>query len=153
MISPLGMHAAFDPPSSRAGVVSAKDLMERAEDKVRKYRGLALAYGVPLIIAVGAHRFTGLTLQHLDDVLTGLSAPKLTFQFNSGDTDIGEQTVAMAPVPPWTWPEGLDGLVWIDNQLPFNLTVRPNPTIGRRLPKELEPLCPTHADVGLRHTP
>jgi hypothetical protein len=75
----------------------------------------------------------------LNDVLTGLPAPKLTFQFNSGDTDIGEQTVAMAPVPPWTWPEGLDGLAWIDNQLPFNLTVRPNPTTGRQLPKELEP--------------
>lgn len=114
MISPLGMHAAFDPPSSRAGAVSAKELMERIEDKGRKYRELALAHSAPLIIAVGAHRFTGLTLEHVDDVLTGLPAPKLTFQFNSGDIDIGEQTVTMAPVPPWTWPEGLDGLVWID---------------------------------------
>jgi hypothetical protein len=66
MISPLGVHAAFDPPSSRAGAVSAEGLMERIADKVRKYRELALAYGVPLIIAVGAHRFTGLTLEHLN---------------------------------------------------------------------------------------
>lgn len=100
IVSPLGMHAAFDPPSSRAGAVSAKDLMERIEDKVRKYREVAHAYGAPLIIALGAHRFTGLTHEHLDDVLTGLPAPKLTFQFNSGETDIEEQTVAMAPVPP-----------------------------------------------------
>ena len=53
MVSPLGMHAAFDPPSSCAGAVGAEDLMKRIEDKARKYRDLAGAYGVPLIVAVG----------------------------------------------------------------------------------------------------
>jgi hypothetical protein len=137
MVSPLGMHAAFDPPSSRAGAVSAEQLMERIEDKARKYRELAVAYGVPLIVAVGAHRFTGVTLEHLDDVLTGLTAPKMTFQFNAGDTHIGEQTVSMAPVSPWMWPEGLDGLLWIHNQLPFGLTARPNPVSRRKMPQAI----------------
>jgi hypothetical protein len=65
--------------------------MERIGDKARKYRELALAYGVPLIVAVEAHRFTGVTLEHMDDVLTGLPAPKLTFQFNADDTHIGSR--------------------------------------------------------------
>ncbi|HEV8650282.1 MAG TPA: hypothetical protein VG276_12945 [Actinomycetes bacterium] len=29
------------------------------EDKTRRYAGLAEALGVPLLVAVGAHRFTG----------------------------------------------------------------------------------------------
>jgi hypothetical protein len=137
MKSPLGLHAAFDPPSSRAGAVTPQQLIQRVEGKARKYRGLAEAYGVPLIVAVGAHRFTGVTLGQLDDVLTGLPAPKITLQFNSGDPYIGEQTVDWAPVAPWTWPDGLDGLLWIDNKLPFALTVRPNPTSRRSMPQAL----------------
>jgi hypothetical protein len=74
----LGMHACFDPPSSRAGSVTAQRLMEGITEKVRKYKSLAARYEVPLIVAVGAHRFTGVTLQQLDDVLTGLPAPKIT---------------------------------------------------------------------------
>jgi hypothetical protein len=58
--------------------------MEGITEKVRKYKSLAARYEVPLIVAVGAHRFTGVTLQQLDDVLTGLPAPKITFQFNAG---------------------------------------------------------------------
>ncbi|MCW2938591.1 MAG: hypothetical protein JWN00_1576, partial [Actinomycetia bacterium] len=65
MASPLGMHACFDPPSSRSGPVSATRLMERVEDKVRIYRDLADAHEVPLIVAVGAHRFTGVTLEQV----------------------------------------------------------------------------------------
>jgi hypothetical protein len=86
--------------------------MERIEGKARSYRTIAERHGVPLVVAVGAHRFTGVTLGHVDDMLTGLPAPKITFQFNAGDPYIGEQTVNMAPVPPWQWPDGLAGLLW-----------------------------------------
>lgn len=34
----LGMHACFDPPSSRAGSVTAQRLMEGITEKVRKYK-------------------------------------------------------------------------------------------------------------------
>jgi hypothetical protein len=139
VVSALGMHACFDPPSSRAGSVTAQRLMEGIEEKVRKYKGLAAQYAVPLIVAVGAHRFTGVTLEHLDDTLTGLPAPKITLQFNAGDPFIGEQQVNLAPIPPWEWPSDLAGLLWIANQLPFGLTARPNPTTQRRMPTALMP--------------
>jgi hypothetical protein len=137
MVSPLGMHALFEPPSSRAGPVSAQRLMERVGEKVRNYRRLAEAYEAPLMVAVGAHRFTGVTLQYVDDILTGLPAPKISFQFGPGDPYIGEQAVSTAPVPPWQWPEDLAGLLWIDSQLPFNLTPRPNPAARRQMPSAL----------------
>ena len=76
VISPLGMHACFDPPSSRAGSVTAQRLMEGIEEKVRKYKGLAAQYAVPLIVAVGAHRFTGVTLEHLDDAANRAACPQ-----------------------------------------------------------------------------
>lgn len=139
VISTLGMHACFDPPSSRAGSVTTKRLMEGIEEKVRKYRGLATHYTVPLIVAVGAHRFTGVTLEHLDDTLTGLPAPKITFQFNAGDPHIGTQTVNWGPVPAWPWPDDLAGLLWIENELPFSLKARPNPTAQRDMPIALPP--------------
>lgn len=139
LVSPLGMHACFDPPSPRSGPVSAKRLMERIEGKARSYRRLAEAYGVPLVVAVGAHRFTGVTLEHVDDMLTGLPAPKITFQFNAGDPYIGQQSTTLGPIPPWPWPEGLGGLLWIENQLPFVLTARPNRTALRQMPQELLP--------------
>jgi hypothetical protein len=137
VIGAQGMHACFDPPSSRAGSVTARRLMEGITHKVRKYKNLAEQYGVPLIVAVGAHRFTGTALQHLDDVLAGLPAPKMTFQFSPGDPVIGQQTVQMGPVPPWDWPSDLAGLLWIANQLPFNLTTRPNPSARRPMPSML----------------
>ena len=68
--------------------------------KVHKYKKLAAQYAVPLVVAVGAHRFTVVTLEHLDDVLTGLPAPKMTFQFNADDPFIGAQTVNMGPYRP-----------------------------------------------------
>ncbi len=137
MISPLGMHACFDPPSSRAGPVSAQQLMEKVEEKTRRYGTLARAHRVPLIVAAGAHRFTGVTLEQVDDMLTGLPAPKITFQFGPGDPCIGQQAVRMAPVPPWRWPEDLAGLVWIDSHLPFPLTARPNPAGRHQMPRQL----------------
>lgn len=137
MISPLGMHACFVPPSSRAGPVSAQQLMEKIGEKTRRYGTLASAYGVPLIVAAGAHRFTGVTLEQVDDMLTGLPAPKITFQFDAGDPYVGQQAVRMAPVPPWRWPEDLAGLVWIDSHLPFPLTARPNPAGRHQMPQQL----------------
>ncbi len=137
MISPLGMRACFVPPSCRAGPVSAQRLMEGIEGKVRKYKALAGQYAVPLIVAAGAHRFTGITLANLDDVLTGTPAPKITFQFDAGDPYIGTQTVRLAPVPAWPWPDDLAGLLWIDNQLPFGLAARPNRATRRPMPPAL----------------
>jgi len=135
--SPLGMHAAFDPPSSRAGAVSAQPMMGQVRAKVHAYAHLANKYDIPLVVAVGAHRFTGVTLQLVDDVLTGLEAPKFTFQFNAGDPYIGKtQTVPWAPIPPWRWPEELSGLLWIENELPFGLVARPNSVARRQMPSE-----------------
>ena len=134
MRSPLGMHAAFRPPSSIAGVVSAQSMMEQVKEKVRTYARLAEAYDVPLVVAIGAHRFTGVGLQHLDEMLTGSEAPTITFQFNAGDPYIGTREVKMAPVPPWRWPQELSGLLWIENKLPFELIARPNPTALRQMP-------------------
>jgi hypothetical protein len=141
VIAAQGMHACFDPPSSRAGSVTGQRLMDGIAGKARKYKSLAELHAVPLIVAVGAHRFTGVTLEHLDDALTGLPAPKITFQFNPGDSFIGQQTVSMTPFPPWEWPDGLAGLLWIANQLPFGLTPRPGPAGRRPIPAaQLAPL-------------
>ncbi len=144
MVSPLGMHACFDAPSSRSGPVSAERLMQRVEEKVRTYRGLAEAYDIPLMVAVGAHRFTGVTLEHVKDMITGLPSPKMTFQFDTGDPYIGEQTVTAAPVPPWQWPEDLSGLLWIENQLPFRLAARVNQSARRLMPRALLPAPDGH---------
>ena len=139
MISPLGMHACFDPPSSRSGSVSAERLMDRVEGKVRSYKKLAEAYDVPLMVAVGAHRFTGVTLEHVRDVLTGLPAPKITLQFDASDPYIGGQILTMAPVPPWHWPDNLAALLWIENHLPFRIAARANRTARRQMPQALLP--------------
>jgi hypothetical protein len=127
MVSPLGLRASFMPPSSRAGEVSARPLLNRVEEKVRKYRALAVAFDAPLSIAVGAHRFTGVELKHLDEVLTGSDAPIINLQFGAGDPWVASQTVDLAPVEPWTMPDDLAELLWIDNTLPFTITSRPNP--------------------------
>ncbi len=86
--------------------------MSRIEGKVRGYRALAQAYEVPLVVGV---------------------------QFDAGDPYIGSQAVSMEPVSPWRWPEDLAGLLWIENQLPFRLVVRPNPGARRQLPQGLRP--------------
>jgi hypothetical protein len=72
-------------------------------------------------------------------MITGLPAPKLTFQFDYGDPYIGEQTLTAAPVPPWPWPEQLSGLLWIENQLPFQIAAKVNPHLRRQMPQALRP--------------
>jgi hypothetical protein len=122
------MHAAFEPPSSLAGSVSAYPLLERVREKVRKYRALAARYQVPLSVAVGAHRFTGVELRHLDEALAGAEAPIFNFQFGAGDSYV-EKTVPWTPVEPWTMPDELAELLWINNARPFTIARRPN--LGR----------------------
>jgi hypothetical protein len=58
-------------------------------------------------VAVGAHRFTGVTLEHLDNLLAG--TPTTTFQFNPGDTWIGESTVNLGQRERWRMPAGACG--------------------------------------------
>jgi hypothetical protein len=137
MVSLLGIHACFIPPSSRAGPVSPQRLMERVEEKVRSYRRLAETYEVPLVVAVGAHRFTGVTFQHVDDMLNRSACPEDHLSVRPWGPYVGEQAVSTAPVPPWQWPEDLASLLWIDSQLPFKLTPRPNPTASRQMPRAL----------------
>ena len=78
-------------------------------------------------------------------MITGLPAPKLTFQFDYGDPYIGEQSMSLAPVPPWPWPDHLAGLLWIENQLPFPIAANVNPHSRRQMPPGLLP--PSHAAV------
>ncbi|GAB1512595.1 hypothetical protein [Actinophytocola sp. KF-1] len=132
-VSPYGMQAAFEPPSSLAGSVSAHSLLERVKEKVRKYRPLANRHQVPLSVAVGAHRFTGVQLRHVDEALAGAEAPIINLQFGTGDPWV-EETVPWTPVEPWEMPADLAELLWIDNgSWPFTITRRPNPG-GRTTP-------------------
>ncbi|HEY5986687.1 MAG TPA: hypothetical protein VIV12_09960 [Streptosporangiaceae bacterium] len=132
MPSPWGLHTCFEPPSGIAGPVSARQLAAKVEDKVRKYGDLADALNVPLLVAVGAHRFTGVTVEQLDDLLAG--SLTTTLQFNLGDAWIGEDTVNPARPDRWAMPAELAGMLWVDNQMPFSLAWRPNPDARRPVP-------------------
>lgn len=128
MDSPFGMSACFEPPSNRAGIVSADRLLENSQKKVAKYRGLAEAHHIPLAVAVGAHKFTGVTLATVDQALRGAPVPSLTVQFDAGDPFIvGPTTVELKPVPPWPMPADLAALLWVDHVFPFAVTIRHNP--------------------------
>jgi hypothetical protein len=88
---------------------------------------------------IGAGDVFGVSAGSLDDVLTGLPAPKITFQFDAGDPWIGSQAVSLAPVPAWSWPDDLAGLLWIENRLPFGLVTRPNQDSRLAMPPALRP--------------
>ncbi|RZU03210.1 hypothetical protein EV645_7236 [Kribbella rubisoli] len=118
------LHAEFVPPSSLAGVVTAERLVQRIEEKVRRYEKLATTYDVPLVIAVGAHKFSGLELKHLDSLLAG--AMTTTFQFSAGDTFVGSKEINLGHPPRWFMPRALSAVMWIDNVFPFRATMRPN---------------------------
>ncbi|MBB4913352.1 hypothetical protein [Streptosporangium saharense] len=133
--SPFGLFACFDPPSSTAGQVSAAQIIQPVKDKISKYRRIVDEHDLPLVVAVGAHRFTGLGLRELDDLLTG--EPVLTFQFNLGDTHVDD---AIFPPPRWDMPRELSGLLWVDNKFPFAVTSRPNPAAHRPMPATLASL-------------
>lgn len=77
-----------------------------------------------LVVAVGAHRFTGVDLSDVDRLLAG--EPTVTFQFNLGDNFIGKHQFNPGHPARWTMPAGLSGLLWLDNQPPFDATIRSN---------------------------
>lgn len=133
--SPNGLRAQFAAPSGVAGPVSAQRLVQGVESKVKKYAALAESHGVPLVVAVGSHRFTGVDLSHLDDLLAG--RPTSTFQFNIGDTFIGAATINLANPPMWKMPSDLAGILWLDNQLPFSATARVNRAAYSLMPPAL----------------
>jgi hypothetical protein len=98
--------------------------------KVSKYRALAQEAGLPLIVAAGADKFTGLELRHLDDLFQGVAT--VSVQFDFGDSFI-HHPVEIDPLNPprWTMPPELAGLLWVNNDFPFTGTWRPNPSAER----------------------
>jgi hypothetical protein len=133
--SPNGLFAQFAAPSRVAGPVDAYRLAEAADAKVRRYAALADSYNVPLVVAVGAHRFTRVDLADVDDLLAGSAT--MSFQFSVGDTFIGEKTVNLGRPRQWVMPTNLSGLMWLHNQPPFMATARPNPQGRRPMPQPL----------------
>ena len=127
--APGTLRARFEPPSEIAGVVNAHRLGAAVDAKVKKYAALAAACRVPLIVAAGAHPFTGVELLDVDDLLAG--APTVTVQFNYGDTTIGEKDMRFDRPDRWAMPPQLSALLWIDNRDPFPATLRPNPGVDR----------------------
>jgi hypothetical protein len=95
------------------------------DDKVRRYANLADRHDAPLVVAVGAHRFTRVDLSDVDELPAG--APTASFHFNIRDTFIDSKTINPAHPPQWTMPTDLAGLLWLHNQPPFAATARPNP--------------------------
>ncbi|WP_169454361.1 hypothetical protein [Catelliglobosispora koreensis] len=79
---PLGsarpLHAQLAAPSEIAGPVHASRLTDAVDEKVKKYAGLAGRCQVPLVAAVGAHRFTGVGRHEVDNLLAG--EPTISFQ-------------------------------------------------------------------------
>lgn len=132
-VRPPGMGTILLPPSGIAGVVSARSVTAGIEKKVSKYRALAQEAELPLIVAVGAHKFTGLQVKHLDDLLNG--SPTLSVQFNSGDTFIHYPVeVDLSNPPHWAMPPDLTGVLWVNNDYPFTTGWRPNPTAAAPAP-------------------
>ncbi|MEU7794850.1 hypothetical protein AB0B11_15595 [Micromonospora tulbaghiae] len=130
-----GLYAQFAAPSGVAGPVDASRLARAVDAKVGKYADLANRHEVPLVVAVGAHRFTRVDLSDVDDLIAGAST--VSFQFNIGDTFIGSKPINLARPPRWSMPTDLAGLLWLHNQLPFAATARPNPDGRRLLPDPL----------------
>ncbi|WP_344134468.1 hypothetical protein [Luedemannella flava] len=127
-----GLCAQFAAPSGVAGAVDAGRLVQAVDDKVSKYAKLAVRHDVPLIVAVGAHRFTRVDLSDLDDLLEGVAT--ISFQFSPGDTFLGTKSVNLARPAQWKMPADLAGLLWLHNQPPFGATARPNPEGHRSMP-------------------
>ncbi|MGW0572950.1 hypothetical protein [Streptomyces tauricus] len=131
-----GMRTILSPPSGMAGVVSAQPLVARIEEKVSKYRAVAKGAGLPLIVAAGADKFTGLGIEQLDCLLTG--TPTVTVQFNFGDTFIHNPIEFQPDNPPrWTMPPDLSGVLWLGNEFPFAATWRANAQAQTPAPERL----------------
>ncbi|MGW2651614.1 hypothetical protein ACWC2T_43780 [Streptomyces sp. NPDC001393] len=131
-----GMQTILVPPSNRAGIVSAQPVITNIEEKVSKYRDLVKATGLPLIVAAGAHRFTGLGVKQLDHLLNGEHT--ITVQFDYGDSFIHKPLEAQLGNPPrWAMPPDLAGVLWVDNTFPFTAVWRPNPETRNPAPARL----------------
>ncbi|MDJ0342831.1 hypothetical protein QMK19_23285 [Streptomyces sp. H10-C2] len=136
LLQPPVFGAIFTPPSGLAGPVTATALVERIDEKVRKYRVIAQAAELPLLIAAGAHPFTGVGLQQLDHLLDGRLTT--TLQFNFGDNYLGPPQDINPSFPRrWAMPADLAGVLWIDNVYPFGATWRPNGAAARPAPEAL----------------
>ncbi|MDQ0765659.1 hypothetical protein [Streptomyces canus] len=130
------MRTILVPPSSMAGVVSAQPLVAGIDEKVRKYRALAEETGLPLIVAAGADKFTGLGIEQLDCLLNGEHT--VTVQFNYGDTFIHAPIDLQPGNPPrWAMPPELAGVLWVGNAFPFTARWRPNATALTPAPDRL----------------
>jgi hypothetical protein len=132
MRSPKAPYAFFASPSGIAGPIDARRLAGAVDDKAHKYRSLAERYDAPLVVAVGAHPFTGVDLVDVDRLLAGDAT--IRFQFNPGDTHIGEYQFNPGYPARWDMPSGLSGLLWLHNTFPFSATARPNPVAARAMP-------------------
>ncbi|MET7920991.1 hypothetical protein ABZU45_35130 [Streptomyces avermitilis] len=133
---PAGMRTILIPPSNMAGVVSARPVAAGIVKKVSKYRALAQEAGLPLIVAAGAHKFTGLQVQQLDDLLAGTST--LSVQLSFGDTFVHHPVEVNPFNPPrWTMPPELAGVLWVNNDFPFTTIWRPNPNAVTPVPAAL----------------
>lgn len=136
LLRPPGDSTILVPPSGLAGVVTATTLVERIDAKVKKYRAIAQEADLPLIVAAGAHRFTGVGVAQLDHLLTG--SLSMTVQFNFGDDYLGPPVDLDASRPArWAMPADLAGVLWIDNVPPFRPTWRPNDAAMRPAPSSL----------------
>ncbi|MFD4576745.1 hypothetical protein ACFWNK_30815 [Streptomyces sp. NPDC058417] len=135
-IRPPGMSTILVPPSNMAGVVSAQLVTAGIERKVGKYRALAREAGLPLIVAAGADKFTGLQIQHFDDLLQGVAT--ISVQFDFGDSFI-HHPVEVDPFNPlrWTMPPELAGVLWVNNEFPFTTAWRPNLIAATPVPPAL----------------
>ncbi|WP_327009723.1 hypothetical protein OHA72_22335 [Dactylosporangium sp. NBC_01737] len=145
MFGPLksanGLFAQFAAPSGVAGPVNASRLVLAVDEKVSKYAARANGNHVPLVVAVGSHRFTSVDLDDLDALLDG--SPTMNFHFNVGDSFIGTKSVNPASPARWTMPTNLAGLLWLHNQPPFGATARPNSNGHQLMPPPLAQMTQT----------
>lgn len=128
--APVGLRAQLAWPTPTAGRVDADKLTRKIEGKASKYRALAAELGVPLAVAEGAEPFTGVTLADFDNLLAGSNT--LVLQFNPQNLalklDAGEVSLHREG---WTMPMALAGVLWLDRDLPFTATIRPNPAVDQ----------------------
>lgn len=87
-------------------------------------------------VAAGADTFTGLQIQHFDDLLTG--SPTLSVQFDFGDSFIHHPADIDPFEPPrWTMPPELAGVLRVHNDFPLGTAWRPNATAATPAPAAL----------------
>jgi hypothetical protein len=138
--APNGLRAQLAWPTPTAGRVSAEKLADKVDNKVTRYRHLANELNVPLVVAVGAEPFTGVSLRELDDLMTGTST--IVIQFDPQDlmrgVDGGQVNVGRPAH--WDMRTELSGVLWLSREFPFDARARPNPAARRPMPAALAEL-------------